>query len=123
MEITAQITATGNKITVNKDLGNNLQEMIGLFGEDTVYNNAVDSMVITTQSMIRRLGSPAKDGSIKSAEEIQAAVDAQKYVGGGPRGTKKDPMEAFLAKFETMSPEKQKEMLQNLKAKLAAKAA
>ena len=117
MEIKAMVNPeTKDVITVTKNLGANLAEKTQLFGEEVVNNNADDSMVITIQSAVRRL---AKAG--KTPAEIQAHVDAMNFTGGGARGPRKDPMEAFLAKFETMDPEKQKEMLQQLKAKLAAR--
>ena len=117
MEITATVdTTNGTKIAVEKDLGTDLATASEKFGAEAVYNNFVDSAVITIQSAIRRLFKAGKPQA-----EIQAYVDGMTFVGGGTRGPRKDPMEAFLAKFETMDATKQREMLAQLKAKLAAR--
>lgn len=120
MLITAKNVEKGTEINAEKYFGEDLPEgqeqldkLVAIFGAGTVYSNAVDSMVITSQGLMRRA-----DKAGKTATEIQALIDAQNYQGGSR--VRKDPVEAFLGKFETLSPEKQEEMLAALRAKIAA---
>lgn len=60
-------------VTVQYDFGASMSETIALFGEQVVFNKAVDSLVIDCQALVRRA---IRKG--KTQAEIQALVDAWK---------------------------------------------
>jgi hypothetical protein len=111
----AEITYTTKdkqKHTVNYNLGSNLQEAIGLYGEDVVFKLYHAKAVIKIADSCRP---QSEDG--KSDSEVQAYVDALKLDAPAVRASKspKDPVAAFLASFAKMTPEGQMEALQKIK--------
>lgn len=72
-------TANGNKQTATRSInlefetGTNLDEMVALFGEQPVFDAAVDSVIIAIQSNVRRY---MKAG--KTDDEVKALVAAYK---------------------------------------------
>jgi hypothetical protein len=87
--------------------------MIQMFGDKAVKSNADANWVVTLQSNVR-----ARLLKGESVDQIQAALGVAK-MGVALKGEKVDPVQAYLAMFATASPEKQKEMLAELKAKAA----
>lgn len=59
----------GRSITVQYDFGDNLSEMVKLFGEAVVYNHALDNMVIALQAKVR--------GAMKGTEKREPASDPE----------------------------------------------
>ena len=100
-------------VTITVPTGSDAAEMIALFGDKAVKSNADANWVVTLQSNVR-----ARLLKGESIDQIQAALGTAK-MGVAVKGDKVDPVQAYLAMFATASPEKQKEMLAELKAKAA----
>lgn len=98
----------GEPVSVEFDFGDNLEAMVGLFGEDIVYAHARGSFVVSLQSFIR---SQIKQG--KSPAEINDAV--AKWT-PGQRKKGKTPKEKLLDQLSAMSPEDRAEVLKEYKA-------
>jgi hypothetical protein len=90
-------------------------ESIALFGDAAVKSNADDSWVVTLQSNMR---SGMKRG--ESQEQLQARLGVAK-MGISNKGGKIDPEQAYLAMFASATPQKQAEMLAELKKKASSK--
>ena len=100
-------------VTITIQTGSTAAEMISLFGDKAVKSNADANWVVTLQSNVR-----ARLLKGETIDQIQTALGAAK-MGVAVKGDKVDPVQAYLAMFATASPEKQKEMLAELKAKAA----
>ena len=100
-------------ITIAVQTGSDAAEMIAMFGDKAVKSNADANWVVTLQSNIR---SRLLKG--ETIDQIQAALSTAK-MGVALKGEKVDPVQAYLAMFANATPEKQKEMLAELKAKAA----
>jgi hypothetical protein len=100
-------------ITITVQTGSTAAEMIELFGEKAVKSNADANWVVTLQSNVR-----ARLLKGETIDQIQTALATAK-MGVVLKGDKVDPVQAYLAMFATASPDKQKEMLAELKAKAA----
>lgn len=101
------------KITVQT--GETAEEMIKMFGDKAVKTNAEANWTVTLQSAMR---SRMKKGM--TLEQIQAELSSAK-MGVAVKGAKVDPIQAYLAMFQNATPEKQKEMLAELRAKASAR--
>lgn len=111
MEITTNAPKTNRSLTVEYDLGGSLDAAVALFGADVVYSKFEDSEVIAIQGLVRRYLEKTGDKYVDD-ETIRGLV-AQHKPGIGPRRV--DPIEALIARFGKMSPEKQAELLAKLK--------
>ncbi len=100
-------------ITITVQTGATAAEQIQLFGDKAVKSNADANWVVTLQSNVR-----ARLLKGETIDQIQAALDTAK-MGVAVKGDKVDPVQAYLAMFANATPEKQKEMLAELKAKAA----
>ncbi len=89
--------------------GGNVEESIAMFGGDAVNSNALANWIVTLQAAIRR-GHTAG----KTDEQIVAEIETAK-MGVAVAGAAADPIQASLAKFKTMTPEKQAEYLEKLR--------
>ena len=101
---TAEISAS---VTVN--YGETAEESIAMFGADAVNSNAFANWRVTLQANIR--------GALKrgeAPESIAARLSGAK-MGVAATGAKIDPVQAYLAAFQNATPEKQAEMLKELK--------
>lgn len=85
------------------DFGDNLDQMVELFGKDTVFNHAKQSMVIAAQGILRRGGT----------------LEGWKPGAGASRA--KDPGATILANFAKLPPEQQLAILQKIKERQAAR--
>lgn len=112
--ISAKSKDQPHAITCNYHLGTNLATMVERFGEDVVFNKAKQSIIIDAQSMIRRAGSPNKDGVVKSHGEIQTMLDAWKP--DNRVVVKQSAAEKATNAITSMSAEERKELLKKLKA-------
>jgi|GEM_PF-5813258 len=121
-EITVQATvpekkdAEGNvtqvavgPFSINVQSGETAAELISMFGDDAVKTNAISNWIVTLQANMR---SGMKKG--ESVEALQARLGNAK-MGVATTGVKVDPKQAYLAMFQNATPEKRKEMLEELK--------
>ena len=106
-----QIAVGPYSITV--ETGDNAAEMIKLFGDEAVKSNADANWVVTLQSNMR-VG--MKKGETMAA--TQARLGTAK-MGVAQTGAKVDPVQAYLAMFQSATPEVQAKMLADLKSKAA----
>ena len=97
--------------TINVNTGATATEMIALFGDKAVKSNADSNWVVTLQSNMR---SGMKKG--ESQEALQTRLGVVK-MGEAVRGVKIDPIQAYLAIFQSVTPEVQAKMLADLKTK------
>lgn len=100
--------------TVSVNTGKDAEEMIQMFGSEAVKSNAEANWAVTLQSNIR---SGLKKG--ETTEQIQARLKDAK-MGVAAKGAKVDPVQAYLAQFQSATPANQKKMLAEL-GKRAAK--
>lgn len=106
MEIKA--TKGDRSVTINYDLGENLEDMKAKFGEEIVFSNARQQMKIGIQGIIRRMiekGKPDKD----IADHIAGYKP-------GLAGERQDPIEKFKSKWQSLSKEEKDKLLKELKA-------
>jgi len=106
-----QIAVGPYSITV--ETGDNAAEMIKLFGDEAVKSNADANWVVTLQSNMR---AGMKKGETMAA--TQARLGTAK-MGVAQTGAKVDPVQAYLAMFQSATPEVQAKMLADLKSKAA----
>lgn len=90
-----------------------LEEAEQMYGADAVLSNAFANWRVTLQSNIR---SGLKRG--ESIEAIQARLAGAK-MGVATAGGKTDPVDAFMAMYQSSTPEKQAELLEKLKERAA----
>ena len=101
-ELTASITV---------DAPETAKEAIEVCGDEAVLSNALANWVVGMQSNIR---SGLKKG--ETQEQIQARL-ASARMGVTVKGATVDPVQAFLARFASATPEEQKSLMAELKAK------
>lgn len=103
IEVTAK--KDGSEGNVSFDFGENLEEMVGLFGEGVTFSNARAQMKIGLQAAMRRrleAGQPVDDLSTS----YKPGVQMERIV---------DPIAAAKAKFATMSDEDKAAFLSDLR--------
>ena len=119
MSVTATVPgkegAADKSATVNVNTGKDVKEMVEMFGDEAVASNANSNWVVTLQAAIRR---GIKAG--KTPEQIQKDL-ADAKMGVKVIGAAVDPIQASLAKFQTMSKEEQADYIKQLKEAAAAK--
>lgn len=101
-------------VSVTVPYASTLEEAKQLYGEEAVLTNAFANWRVTLQANIR--------GGLKrgeTPEQIQSRLSTAK-MGVAQQGVKVDPIQAFMAQFASATPEKQKQMLEELKKKAAA---
>ena len=99
--------------SINIETGETAVDLIAMYGDSAVKTNALANWVVTLQSNMR---SQMKRGA--AVEAIQANL-ANAKMGVAAAGVKVDPVQAYLAMFQSATPEKQKEMLAELRNKAA----
>jgi len=105
------IKAMTAAITVN--YAENIKEAVEMFGEEAILTNAFANWRVTLQSNIR--------GALKRGEtpdDIATRLASAK-MGVAQSGGKVDPVQAYLATFQSATPEKQKQMLAELQKRAA----
>ena len=94
---------------ISIDVPESIEEATSMFGGPAVLTNALANWKVTLQGNIR---SGLKRG--ESAEAIATRLASAK-MGVAATGSKVDPVQAYLAMFQAATPEKQAEMLRELK--------
>lgn len=101
---------------VEKDWPETIEEAKKLgFTEDAILSNALSNWTVTLQGNMR--------AGLKRGED-SAALQARlggAVMGVAVKGAKVDPVQAYLAKFASATPEEQKKMLGELQARAAKK--
>lgn len=120
LSVTAKIPANKDKgikelgpCTVSVSTGSTAEEMIKLFGQEAMKTNAEANWIVTLQSSIR---AGLKKG--ETVEQIQARLKDAK-MGVATKGVKVDPVQAYLATFQSSTPAEQKKMLADLQNRAA----
>lgn len=113
-QISAKIREMPDKIyTIEYEFGDTLQEMVEKFGEDVVRTNARANMIIAAQSRIRTC--------LKANKTQDETTEIMKsWKPGTVSSVISDPLGSFEKFFEAADPQKQRELLNALKQKLAA---
>jgi hypothetical protein len=101
--------------TIEVSTGSTTEELIQMFGDAAVKTNAESNWTVTLQGNMR---AGMKKG--ESQEAIQARLGSAK-MGVATKGVVIDPVQAYLAQFQSATPEKQKAMLAELQARAAKK--
>ena len=101
--------------TVSVNTGKDTKEMVALFGDEAVKSNAEANWIVTLQSNIR---AGLKRG--ETPDQIQARL-ADAKMGVAQKGAKVDPVQAYLAQFQTATPAEQQKMLADLQKRAATK--
>lgn len=121
LQATAKVPASKEKgtaelgpCTVTVNSGKDTKEMTSLFGDEAVKSNAEANWIVTLQSNIR---AGLKRG--ETVEQIQTRLKDAK-MGVAQKGAKVDPVQAYLAQFQTATPGEQKKMLAELQKRAAA---
>jgi hypothetical protein len=112
MDITAKkkIGDELKEITVNCDLGENLEDAVNKFGAEVVFTNARAAFKITAQSAMRRyleMGLDSKNIIDKMAT-WKPGVSAERVT--------VDPVTALMGKWGSMSEAEKKDILAKLKS-------
>ena len=115
MEVQAKDPKSGKSAVIFVQAGETAKESVEMFGDEAVNSNALANWTVTLQSAIR---SALRRG--ETQEQIQQRLGSAK-MGVKVAGGKVDPVQAYLAKFASATPEEQKKMLADLQAKAAKK--
>jgi hypothetical protein len=116
-DITVEAKVPANKEKGTKEMhgtatvqfAENLDEARKAYGEEAILSNALANWKVTLQSNIR---AGLKRG--ETPEQIAARLKDAK-MGVAQTGAKVDPVQAYLAKFASATPEEQQKMLADLK--------
>lgn len=97
--------------SVDVNFATSINEAKEMFGEEAVLSNAFANWKVTLQSNIRT--------SLKSGQDQKAIQDklGQSKMGVAIQKGAVDPVQAFMARFATSTPEEQSKMLGELKAR------
>ena len=120
MQVTAEVPEKKDKegnvvqaglgpCSVDVEYGETAEESIQMFGSEAMNTNAFANWRVTLQANIR-----AALNRGETCEQIQARLSTAK-MGVAQQGVKVDPVQAYLAAFQSATPEKQQEMLAELK--------
>lgn len=93
------------------NVGSTAAEDIQMFGDEVVKSNFESNVTVTVQSNMR---SGMKKG--ETQEQLQARLGSYKP-GVAARAAVVDPVQAYIAKFASATPEQQAAMINELKAK------
>jgi hypothetical protein len=99
--------------TIEVTTGSTGAECIALFGDEAVKTNAESNWTVTIQTNMR---SAMKRG--ETQEQIQTRLATAK-MGVAQKGAIVDPVQAYLAKFQSATPAEQQKMLAELKSRAA----
>ena len=121
MKIQAKTKENPTPVVVEVDIPATLDALVSKFGADIVASNAVDSLVITVQAIMRRMMVPKvdKDGKVtapaSTVEQIQAAVAAWKP-DVRTVAVKQTAFEKATSSLAQLTPDERKALLARLSA-------
>lgn len=101
--------------TVSVPYAETVEEARKVYGDEALLSNAFANWKVTLQSNIR---SGLRRG--ETQEQIQSRLKDAK-MGVAQTGAKVDPVQAYLAKFASATPEEQQKMLKDLQKRAAGK--
>lgn len=81
-------------VEVMYDFGANIEEMVELFGEQSVYANAQAQMKVGLQAAMRRAITPDKEGKVSTDEEV--AEMAKSWTPGDRTVTRKSNVDKAM---------------------------
>jgi len=101
--------------SVEVSMPETIEEAIKVYGGEAILSNAIANWRVTLQSNIR--------GGLKRGETPQQIQERLKdaKMGVAVKGAKMDPVQAFLAKFQSSTPDEQKKLLTELQKRAAGK--
>lgn len=103
-------------VTVSVDYTDDIQEATQMYGPEAILSNAFANWRVVLQSNIR--------SSLKKGLDVQTIQDKLKSAKMGvAQAGGVDPQQAYLAMFQSATPERQAEMLAELQTKAKAAAA
>ncbi len=121
LSVAAKIPANKEKgtpelgpVTITVNNGASAKEQIEMFGDEAVKSQSTGAWVVTLQGNIR---AGLKKGNTQ--EQIQSRLKDSK-MGVASKGVKVDPVQAYLAQFQSETPEGQQKMLAELQKRAAA---
>ena len=116
VQITAakEVDEVKKSATIMCDLGGNLEEAAKMFGAEVVFTNFKNAVRVTAQAILRRYLVAGK-----SQEEITQLMANWKPGVAVERVS--DPAASLVSKWDSYSPERQKEILAQLRQKAAGK--
>lgn len=115
LTIEAKDPKSGQTASVTVKAPETVKEAIDWCGEEALISNAIASWRITLQGNIRN--------ALRKGEDQKAIQERLKdaKMGVSVKGAKIDPVQAYLARFQSATPEEQKKMLAELQKRAAAK--
>jgi hypothetical protein len=111
LTISAKIGTDGKPAQVTKELGENLDELVGQYGHDVIYAHAKSSIVVAAQGKIRTLIDPEREGGALEGQALQEEMD--KWT-PGIRKPGKSAAEKVKEQFGKMDPELRRQLLAEL---------
>jgi len=112
-DATGKVVQKGVSGNLTVEYAETLDEAKKVYGEEAVLTNAFANWRVTLQAAIR---SALKRG--ETPEQYQTRLGVAK-MGIANTGAKVDPVQAYLARFASATPEQQKKMLAELQARAA----
>ena len=105
INVSKKIDGKTHNAKVSYDFGENLESMVALFGEEVVFNNARQSMVITLQGRLRaKITEPLTVLEKIASEWVPGIVKAKKSKSEKATsimdGMSKEELAAILAKYK-----------------------
>ena len=120
MQVKARVPKLNLEVAVEYNFGENLNEAVGTFGEDVVFNTFVREAVVGLQSFVRRQLTKEVEGEVVETgitqDELQAKVNEWKP--GIVTRTKKSKIEKMADQTKDMSEEELRELLSMVKSQM-----
>jgi len=120
MEISSRLKEWPNdkpSVVVNFDLPEDHDGLVSKFGKEVVAANAVDSIVISVQALVRRM-LKSKKPEDQTQAAIQAKVDA--YVPSATSAVRRTPSEKIEDLAGKLSAEETQSLIKKLREQLAS---
>ena len=119
IQVSAKL-AGGEPVTVDFDMPENLSEMTSEWGEEGVYNQARQAVIVSLQGRMRTMIKEDRKGGPASDEELQKMADEFEI---GTRKPAKSKAEKIKETFAQLDPELKKQLIAEMRAQQDAPAA